>query len=61
MFNVFKCKHRAEYLAVEKEHTIKELEYKDFYLVTYYLLCINCGQKITVSHVKVDVDKLFEV
>ena len=47
----FKCKHPAAWLRVEREATEASIDH-DFTLVTYYLVCGNCGESVKVEHAK---------
>lgn len=47
--SLFKCKHPAHHLAVERKHTSKKVD-ADFLEVTYHLFCRSCGEKVTIVH-----------
>lgn len=47
--SIFKCKHPADMLGVEKSET-REQRNNDFDLVTYHLYCCSCGQKVKISY-----------
>lgn len=48
---MFKCKHKARYLAVEKDNTIESLD-KDFNKVTIHLYCLKCHESVEIVYAK---------
>lgn len=49
MFSLFKCKHPADELHVQRVHTIEQSEEPEFKHVTYHLYCYKCGDRIDIK------------
>lgn len=49
MFGLFKCKHPADELHVQRVHTIEQSEETEFKHVTYHLYCYKCGDRIDIK------------
>jgi len=47
----FRCRHPADLLIVEKEHTVEPLD-ADFDLIVYHCCCLGCGALVTIRHAK---------
>lgn len=45
----FGCKHPAKRLVVEREATVEQRD-ADFNIVTYHLICRDCGDPVKVKH-----------
>jgi hypothetical protein len=51
MFNFFKCNHPADYLVVEKDHTVVNYD-EDFDYIDYHFICIKCHKPVTIGYAK---------
>ena len=51
MFNIFKCKHPANMLMVEKDSTIKNID-EDFDEITHHLICLKCDETVKIKYAK---------
>ncbi len=51
MFNIFKCRHPANSLVVDKDATVKNID-EDFDEITYHLFCTDCNEKVEVGYAK---------
>mgnify|MGYP000700432861 CR=1 FL=1 len=58
---LFRCKHPANMLAVQKDETVTPHN-EDYSIVTYHLVCRKCQEKIDISYAKVlgGVDGMFQ-
>lgn len=60
MFGLFKCKHPADELHVQKDATVGSVDSQGTQHITYHLYCRSCGEKIDIKYAKIHEDVLFK-
>lgn len=62
MIRLFKCKHPADYLVVQKDSTVDTESHPHVHVITHHLYCTRCDKKINISYIKVPggIDAVFD-